>query len=382
MIGCWMIGAKGNVASCTAALAGLLAGGRLSHGGLLTGTEPFCRLALAEPSGIVFGGHDVVNHTPGESFAAVMRAAGRPDLCGPAAEILRDYEGRIRSGWSAGEAAARKDVAAAEAPDALEADIRAFRDAHGLRRVVVVNLASTEPPCPDYADEKELAEAAAKGLLAESVLYAWAACRAGCAYVNFTPSAGARVRALRDLFARRGLPHAGRDGKTGETLVKAALAPLFRARALRVLSWVGFNILGNRDGATLRDPRNKTSKTASKGGVVPSILGYSPHGHVGIEYVPSLGDGKVAWDFVHFEGAFGVRMALQFVWDGVDSVLAAPLVLDLVRLVDLAVRRGEAGALKQTALFFKDPPRGVPHDLSAQFLLLENYAESVLEERS
>ena len=147
---------------------------------------------------------------------------------------------------------------------------------------------------------------------------------------------------------------AGRDGKTGETLVKAALAPMFAARNLRVRSWFGQNILGNSDGRTLAEPTARASKQRSKGALLPAILGYQPDAHVGIDYVPSLGDWKVAWDHIAFDGFLGTRMSLQLSWQGADSILAAPLVIDLARLVDLALRRREAGVLPYLAAFFKD----------------------------
>ena len=154
---------------------------------------------------------------------------------------------------------------------------------------------------------------------------------------------------------RTGAVHVGSDGKTGETLVKSVLGELFARRNLRVLSWFGQNILGNEDGRVLNDPQHKVSKIRSKDQLLPKLLGYAPETHVGIDYVPSLGEWKIAWDHIHFEGFLGGRMTMQFTWNGCDSLLAAPLVLDLVRLVDLALRRGERGVLPALASFFKDP---------------------------
>src|SRR5205807_6230915 len=124
----------------------------------------------------------------------------------------------------------------------------------------------------------------------------------GFAYVNFTPSSGADLPALQELAAERGTVIAGKDGKTGETLLKTVLAPMFAARNLRVLSWVGHNILGNRDGLVLSDPRNKVSKVRTKDALLGELLGYRPQSHVSIEYIESLDDWKTAWDHVHFEG--------------------------------------------------------------------------------
>jgi myo-inositol-1-phosphate synthase len=245
----------------------------------------------------------------------------------------------------------------------------------------VVNVASTEPavdPRPEHASLARLQEALGRadaGLLPVSSLYAYAALDLGLPYVNFTPSAGAAMPALEELAAKRQTPVAGRDGKTGETLVKTVLAPMFARRNLRVLSWVGHNILGNLDGRVLDDPRNKASKVASKDQVLGRIVGYPLQTHTSIEYIESLDDWKTAWDHVHFQGFLGVRMTLQFTWQGCDSALAAPLVLDLARLALFAQRRGEAGVLRHLACFFKSPMGVDEHDFFRQFALLETYVQ-------
>jgi myo-inositol-1-phosphate synthase len=145
---------------------------------------------------------------------------------------------------------------------------------------------------------------------------------------------------------------------------------MFRMRQLQVLSWSGCNVLGNADGRALADPAVARSKTASKSGVVPRILGYEPEGVVRIDYVPSIGDWKTAWDLIQFEGFLGTRMSLELTWRGSDSALAAPLVLDLVRLVDLAATRGDRGALGHLGFFFKSPLGCPVDDLASQFDLL------------
>jgi myo-inositol-1-phosphate synthase len=176
------------------------------------------------------------------------------------------------------------------------------------------------------------------------------------------------------MARKRRLPYSGSDGKTGETLVKSALAPMFRMRRLQVDSWAGFNILGNRDGQVLADAENRRSKVDSKDGVISGILGYSPQTVVGIHFIESLWDNKVAWDHIHFRGFMGYPMSMQFTWQGCDSILAAPLAIDLVRFVELAMRRGEVGALRHLASFYKSPVGTTEHDLNAQFRLLEQYA--------
>ena len=154
------------------------------------------------------------------------------------------------------------------------------------------------------------------------------------------------------------------------------LAPMFAARNLRILSWVGHNIFGNRDGLVLDDPHNKESKIRTKDQVISQIVGYKPQTHVSIEYIESLDDWKTAWDHIHFRGFLGVKMTMQFTWQGCDSILAAPLLLDLARLALFSQRQGEAGVLRHLACFFKSPMGVAEHDFFKQFSMLEDYVHS------
>ncbi len=166
----------------------------------------------------------------------------------------------------------------------------------------------------------------------------------------------------------------GNDGKTGETLVKTVLAPLFAGRALQVLSWEGYNMLGNRDGFVLADPEARESKTRSKRRALEQLLENDDfHAKVSIDYVPSLDDWKVAWDYIHFEGFLGARMSMQFTWQGNDSALAAPLVLDLARLTAFAHTQGESGLMHHCAAYFKSPAGVEEHNFVKQLMLLEAY---------
>jgi myo-inositol-1-phosphate synthase len=207
--------------------------------------------------------------------------------------------------------------------------------------------------------------------LAASSLYAIAALDLGYPYVNFTPSLGSAPIALRELALDRETCHMGHDGKTGETLLKSVLAPMFAARNLQVQSWVGHNIFGNMDGKILDDPENKKTKVTSKDRLLHKILGYSPQTLVSIEYIESLGDWKTAWDHIHFRGFLNTPMVMQFTWQGCDSLLAAPLVIDLVRLTELAHRKGERGLLTFLASFFKSPLGVDEHDFVRQFQMLQ-----------
>ena len=198
----------------------------------------------------------------------------------------------------------------------------------------------------------------------------------GYTYINFTPSLGASMPALDELARSTGSLYAGKDGKTGETLMKTVLAPMFADRNLKVMSWVGHNIFGNRDGLILDDPANKSSKVETKDRVVTQILGYKPSTLVTIEYLPDMGDWKTAWDHIHFQGFLGTKMTFQFTWQGCDSLLAAPLAIDLARLADLEKQRGGKGLIKHLACFFKSPEGVDENDFFKQFEVLVQHMKT------
>lgn len=265
--GVWLIGARGSVATAATCGAAALAGGLVEPVGCVTERQEFSTAGLPAYGSLVFGGHDVVG-TPVEKRAEQLADGGvlPHRLVQQLRRELRAAEAEIRPGYEPGGGQPQ-----AEAVEQLAADLTGFRDRLGLERVVVVNVSSTEAPYEESPDtESPAALQAALGggstdLLPPSALYAYAAFTAGCPYVDFTPSVGARLPALRELAVQRGLPWAGNDGKTGETLVKATLAPMFAARALNVQSWSGINLLGGGDGANLADPDVARSKLASKG---------------------------------------------------------------------------------------------------------------------
>ncbi|GGM47026.1 inositol-3-phosphate synthase [Dactylosporangium sucinum] len=379
-IGLWLNGARGSVA--TTAIAGLLAlrAGLTRSTGCVTDTDLLRDAPLAPWTDIVIGGHDIVD-TPLEKRAESLVDSGvvpgplleavRGSLAGVEADLRPGYDARNDTGTQAG------------AAERLAADIADFRARHDLSRVVVVNVSSTEPPAAyDPAhDELDALEAAlrepGRQVLPGSSLAAYAAFQAGCGFVDFTPSTGARLPALERLAQRQGVPFAGSDGKTGETLLRTALAPMFSVRALHVLSWAGINLLGGGDGATLEDPANAKSKLSSKSGVLPAMLGHDVTAPLHIDNVPDLGDHKTAWDHVSFEGFLGVRMSMQLTWSGVDSTLAAPLVLDLARLTAAAHAAGHAGPVRQLGFFFKDPIDSDEHALAEQGRILAEWANSL-----
>lgn len=245
--------------------------------------------------------------------------------------------------------------------DAFAADLRDFVRRRGLTRAVVLNVASTEP-------------APVGSALPPSSLYAAAALAAGCPYVNFTPSTGLHHPALASAARAGRLPYAGRDGKTGQTLLRSVLGPMFAQRALAVRAWSGTNLLGGGDGASLADPAAAAAKNAGKERVLADTLGGAPQGEVHIDDVPALGDWKTAWDHIAFDGFLGTRMILQTTWQGCDSALAAPLVLDLARLVSRAHEAGLSGPLSELGFYFKDPVGDGPAALGEQYAALAGLA--------
>ncbi|SDW26483.1 myo-inositol-1-phosphate synthase [Amycolatopsis xylanica] len=378
--GVWLVGARGSVA--TTATVGLLALRARVAGptGCVTELPAFAGVPLPTWDDLVLGGHDIV-HTGLEKRAEQLVDAGvfghavltavRSGLSAVDTEIRDGYHPAAHSGAQA-DAAAR-----------LSADIRAFAERHDLARVVVLNVSSTEAPCPLLPEHENLAllERAmadpARSVLPPSSLSAYAALRAGCPYVEFTPSAGITLPALRQLAEREGLPYAGCDGKTGETLLRTVLAPMFTARALKVRSWSGTNLLGGGDGETLADPVTAGSKLDSKARGLAALLGGQVTAPLHIDNVPDLGETKTAWDNVSFEGFLGARMSLQFTWTGYDSALAAPLILDLARLVTAAHAAGQRGALTELGFFFKDPLGSDEHRFAEQTRRLLDWAATL-----
>jgi myo-inositol-1-phosphate synthase len=389
-----LIGARGGVAATTLVGLSALKTGLVPPVGLVSALPQFARLPLADWADFVVGGHEIRNvplFDEALRLATESRAFDR-ELVVQCKGELAAIDRQIRPGTLLGVGRTIEALADAEmkgpsretpraAVARLRADLAAFSQRERVEHLVVVNVASTEPPVdaalvpPTWAALEPLLSRPRKCPLPASSLYAIAALESGASYLNFTPSLGSAPAAIDELARLRGTRHMGCDGKTGETLLKSVLAPMFRQRNLEVQSWVGHNIFGNMDGRVLDDPLNKATKVASKSRLLPQILGYQPQTVVSIEYVPSLGDWKTAWDHIHFRGFLGVPMTMQFIWQGCDSLLAAPLVLDLVRFTDLARRRGDVGLLSFLASFFKSPYGVDEQRFDRQYQMLEQWAE-------
>lgn len=228
-------------------------------------------------------------------------------------------------------------------------------------------------------DAFERALLAGDPAITPSMAYAWLALSNGIPYLNFSPNVSAELPALRALARRNRTPFCGKDGKTGQTLLKTALAPMFALRGLRVRGWISANYLGNADGENLSHPEHAAEKLRNKLGVLDDILGYPVENHiVDIRYYRPRGDFKESWDNIDFTGFGGVPMQLKVNLLGGDSVLAAPLAIDAARLLDRAARARAVGPQEQLSLFFKHPiVDGVPeHDLFRQRGLLERWVEA------
>ncbi len=276
-----------------------------------------------------------------------------------------------------------------ELAEQIREDIRRFKDENGCDRLVMVWCGSTEIYVRAGAVHENL-EAFEKAMeandpgIAPSQLYAWAAITEGIPYANGAPNLSADFAALENLAIERGVPICGKDFKTGQTLMKTILAPGFKTRMLGLNGWFSTNILGNRDGEVLDDPESFKTKEVSKLGVLEHILQpkmypdlYGDMYHkVRINYYPPRGDNKEGWDNIDIFGWMGYPMQIKVDFLCRDSILAAPIVLDLALFMDLAGRAGLRGIQEWLSFYFKSPqtaPGLYPeHDLFIQHWKLKN----------
>jgi myo-inositol-1-phosphate synthase len=276
-----------------------------------------------------------------------------------------------------------------ELAEQLREDIRSFKKDNGCDRLVMVWCGSTEVYVRPSAVHETI-ESFEKGMeenhddIAPSQLYAYAAIMEGVPYANGAPNLSADFKALEDLAKKNGVPIAGKDFKTGQTLMKTILAPGFKTRMLGVSGWFSTNILGNRDGEVLDDPESFKSKEVSKLGVLESILQpkmypqlYGDLYHkVRINYYPPRGDNKEGWDNIDIFGWMGYGMQIKVDFLCRDSILAAPIVLDVALFLDLASRAGMGGIQEWLSFYFKSPqtaPGLYPeHDIFIQHWKLKN----------
>jgi myo-inositol-1-phosphate synthase len=273
--------------------------------------------------------------------------------------------------------------------EAIRGDIMTFMETKESARAVVGCGAATETLLPDHEAYQSLEafEAAldrSDHAIAPTMLYAYAAIGLGIPFVNCSPNLSIDTPALTRYAAERSVAIAGKDLKTGQTMVKTVLAPMIKARLLGLSGWYSTNILGNRDGEVLQDPDSFRAKEQSKLGVLegimqpelyPELYGDIAH-QVSINYYPPRGDNKEGWDNIDIFGWLGYPMQLKVNFLCRDSILAAPLVLDLLLFADLAQRSGMRGIQEWLSFYFKSPqcaPGVYPeHDLFIQLTKLKN----------
>jgi myo-inositol-1-phosphate synthase len=268
-------------------------------------------------------------------------------------------------------------------------DIRKFKEENNLDRMVMIWCASTEiflkkEPVHETIESFEKAMKENHPSIAPSMIYAYAALQSGVPFANGAPNLTVDIPAIWQLAREKGMPISGKDFKTGQTLMKTILAPGFKARLLGLNGWFSTNILGNRDGEVLDDPESFKTKEESKLSVLEYILQpdvypdlYSKYTHkVRINYYPPRGDNKEGWDNIDIFGWMGYPMQIKIDFLCRDSILAAPIVLDLVLFMDLARRAGMKGIQEWLSFYFKSPmcaPELYPeHDLFIQLMKLKN----------
>lgn len=364
-LGIAIIGLGGAVGTTMVAGIELLKKGKIDKTGLpLADLNENLTEDLADYENIVFGGwdlfsehlaqaaeeHDVLTH---KQFVAVQEELRKikPWRAVENKEFLANIEGENK--FSAGNSHR-------ETIEKIREDLREFKKT--CDETVVINLASTEKLADEgneifnsIADFEKALDDNSKEL-SPAMLYAYAAIAENAPYGNFTPSVAADIPALTQFAEKQGVPLAGKDGKTGQTMIKTVLAPALKTRALKVEGWYSTNILGNRDGLALSNEESLASKVKTKGSVLDDILGYAVEDHiVDIRYYRPRGDNKEAWDNIDIVGFLGQPMQIKINFLCRDSILAAPLAIEIARLLDLAKRRGEKGAQEQLSVFFKLP---------------------------
>ncbi|MGZ3688926.1 MAG: inositol-3-phosphate synthase [Bdellovibrionota bacterium] len=347
---------------------------------------------LANLESLVFGGWDIFPDNAYESakHAQVLEKSLIEELKEPLSKIKpmpavfdRGFIKRI-DGPNVKHGKTKMDLA-----DQLRVDIKTFMKQNGCDRAVLVWCASTEVYNPASAVHQSI-KSFEEGLrnndpaISPSQIYAYASLKERVPYANGSPNVSVEVKAIQELAQEMSTPICGSDFKTGQTLLKTVIAPGLRNRLLGVAGWYSTNILGNRDGEVLDDPGSFRSKEVSKKGVLDEIFSaerypdlYTDLHHVvRINYYPPRGDNKEGWDNIDIFGWLGYPMQIKVNFLCRDSILAAPIVLDLALFMDLASRTGLKGLQEWLSFYFKapvvKPGLSAEHDLSVQLLKLEN----------
>ena len=368
--------------------------GTIRLGKRTDGRSPRIRdfVPLAGLDDLVFGGWDIFED---DCYQAARKAEvlrrGLLDRVRPELEAVRPWPAvfdrsyvKKLDGPNVKAGASKRDLA-----EQLRADVRRFRETAGVERLVLIWCGSTEvyleeAPVHRSLDAFERGLEASDPAIPSSMIYAYAALSEGIPYANAAPNLSADVPALEELAQRTGSPLAGKDLKTGQTLMKTMVAPGLKARLLGVSGWYSTNILGNRDGEVLDDPESFKTKEESKKSVLDHIL--QPELHptlyddlhhvVRINYYPPRGDNKEGWDNIDLVGWLDYPMQLKINFLCRDSILAAPIVLDVALFLDLAARAGMSGIQEWLSFYFKSPIHRrdlyPEHDLFIQLMKLKN----------
>lgn len=331
------------------------------------------RLELPLLNDLVFGGWDIRSSTIEESLRH-HEVLSEKDIEKVSADVLNQRSMLVSRAANKGEWG--------QEIEGIRSDIRKFREKNQLNCIVVVNCISTQPTpvwSETYDSLGEFQESCCQGYdsVTSSMKYACAAVLESAGYINFTPNLSA-IPAIVTLAKEKGVPLAGRDGKTGQTFLKTVLASALNMRQLHIHGWYSTNILGNRDGEALSEKDAFQTKAMSKLACLDEILGYEVDNHqVHIHHYPPRRDNKESWDNIDLQGFLGYSMQIKINGLYRDSILAAPLILDMVRLMTISIRMREGGLLEHLAVFFKCPEMSeetnVIHDFFKQYSLLEEW---------
>lgn len=384
-VGVLFVGAMGATASTTMAGATLMAKAFVREEYGVTDAEAFASAHLPGVHDMHFGGWDLV----GGDLSEAVRSNGVLEVPADAIDDLRGIQF-----WPG----IRTELDIPEEPrhglgpvfdscrDAVQSvadQIRSFKGERSLREVVVVYAASPPALAASSAmilsveEILSLKGAGYESQVPSAVAYALGAVDAGAHFIDFTPSPTLEFQAVHELAEARGVRLAGRDGSTGQTMLKLTLGEVFKRRNLRLQSWYSTNVLGNHDGLILQMDGHRDLKMSDKLDGLAALLGYADFDHhVTIDYVPHFGDNKESWDAITLQGWLGSRAELRINWRGQDSYLAAPLLLDVVRLIATS-RPGAPGGLQEhLGFFFKRPIRREGIELSRLYEELVGYYTS------
>ncbi|MDR0734057.1 MAG: inositol-3-phosphate synthase [Dysgonamonadaceae bacterium] len=359
-------------------------------------------MPLADLNDIVFGGWDLFEENAYEAarHAEVLtvedldKVKNELQAIRPMKAVFdQNFVKRLHGTWVK-EAPTKWDL-----KEAVRKDIQAFKEKNGLDRVVCIWCGSTEVFTPISAVHKTL-PALQKAMkenspeIAPSMIYAYAAIEEGIPYINGAPNLTVDMPAVWDFAAQKQVPICGKDFKTGQTMLKTVLSPMLKTRMLGLNGWFSTNILGNRDGEVLDDPGSFKTKEESKLSVIHNILQpdlypqlYGEVYHkVRINYYPPRKDNKEGWDNIDIFGWLGYPMQLKVDFLCRDSILAAPLCLDLVLFTDLAKRVGFSGIQSWLSFYFKSPMHDnehiAEHDLFIQYVKLKNTLRQIIGEET